>query len=210
MILVLVLILVTLLAHGPLFIILILSNDYSLHKEGLIAFKSRTSGTQLLVSVCAVGLAIMEKNCGSLERSVRAMAILLIMAGDVEQNPGPLPPASASPESRALRHHSASLITAIADPLRLSWRLFSAGIIEKVTKDKVNLPTMTVEEKNDVLLSAVMNNVDTDPSFFHQFLGLLKEDGDTILKSLAGKLEDTYSESVNVERDALGLGAIQL
>ena len=139
----------------------------------------------------------MEAHSGDLERSIRAAAILLIMAGDVEQNPGPLPPASASPESKALRHHFASLVTAITDPLMLSLKLFSIGMIDMATKDKANLPIMTTIMKSDVLLSAVMNRVDADPSLFHRFVGLLKDDGDDMLMSLGGKLEDTYSESVN-------------
>ena len=52
---------------------------------GLTAINSRLHGTtanQLLVSGCV--------HSGNLQRSVHARAILLIMAGDVEQNPGPL------------------------------------------------------------------------------------------------------------------------
>ena len=187
----LMLILAKLLVCIVLFIIWIWINGYSLLKGGLtrvMASKKRTSGTQLLVSVCAIGQAISEANSGCLERSVRARAILLIMAGDVEENPGPLPPASASPESRALRHHFASLITAITDPLMLSLKLFSTGIIDMATKDKANLPTMTTIMKNDVLLSAVMSRVSTDPSLFHRFVDLLKDDGDDILKCLGEKL----------------------
>ena len=117
-----------------LFIMWILVNGHSLLKGGLTRIMTSKKSSQLLVSVCAIGQGVTEAISGCLERSVRAMAILLIMAGDVEENPGPLPPTSASPESMALRHHSASLITAIADPLRLSWKLFSAGMIEKATR----------------------------------------------------------------------------
>ena len=100
----LVLILAKLLVCIVLFVIWIWINGYSLLKGGLtriMASKKRTSGTQLLVSVCAIGQTVSEANSGCLERSVRARAILLIMAGDVEENPGPIP-ANASPESRNL------------------------------------------------------------------------------------------------------------
>ena len=158
----------------------------------------RNSCTQLLVLESALVMTGMEAHSGDLERSIRAVAILLIMAGDVEQNPGPLPPVSASPESRALRHHYVSLVTAVADPLMLSLKLFSTGMIDMATKDKANLPLMTTNMKNDVLLSAVMTRVDIDPTLFHRFVDIIKDDGDDILKSLGGKLEDTYSKSVNV------------
>ena len=134
---VLVLILTEQFVCSMLFVIWILVNGHSLLKGGLTSIMASKKSSQLLVSVCAIGQAVTEAISGCLERSVRAMAILLIMAGDVEENPGPLPPASASPESRALRHHSASLITAIADPLRLSWKLYSAGILRKPQRTKL-------------------------------------------------------------------------
>ena len=89
----LVLILAKLLVCCVLFIIRILVNGYSLLKGGLtrfMAFKKRTSVSQPLVCVCALLIAIMEDACANLERSLVARAILLIMSGDVEQNPGPI------------------------------------------------------------------------------------------------------------------------
>ena len=72
---------------------MLLVDGYSLFKGGLtcfMAFKKRTSVSQPLVSVCALLIAIMEDACANLERSLVARAILLIMSGDVEQNPGPI------------------------------------------------------------------------------------------------------------------------
>ena len=102
--------------------------------------------------------------------------------------------AVVSPESQALRCHSASLITAIADPLDLAWKLFAKEIIEKATKDEIVLPNQTVTVKNSILVSAVMRRVEARPSLFPQFVELLKENGDRILRELGGKLETTYSE----------------
>ena len=76
--------------QGPYMLLL---NGYSLFKGGLtrfVAFKKRTSATQLLVWVCALAIVIVEDACANLERSLVAMAILLIISGDVEQNPGPI------------------------------------------------------------------------------------------------------------------------
>ena len=101
---------------------------------------------------------------------------------------------SASPESVALRCHLASLVTAIADPLELSWKFFAEEIIEEATKDEVDLPNLTVAKKNSILVSAVMKRVEARPSLFHRSIDLLKEDGDDILRELGGKLETTYSE----------------
>ena len=56
----------------------------------IMAFKKRTSAKQLLVWVCALAVTLIENACCNLERSLEAMAILLIMSGDVEQNPGPI------------------------------------------------------------------------------------------------------------------------
>ena len=102
--------------------------------------------------------------------------------------------ASASPESRALRRHSASLVTAIADPLVLSWKLFAEEIIEEATKDEVDLPNLTATKKNSILVSAVMRRVEARPSLFHCFVDVLKDERNYILRELGGKLETTFSE----------------
>ena len=39
-----------------------------------------------------------------------------------------------------------------------------------------------------------MSRVEARPSLFHQFVDILKENGDRILRELGGKLETTYSE----------------
>ena len=102
--------------------------------------------------------------------------------------------ASASPECRALRRYFSSLAKAITDPLGLSMDLFSEEIIEKVTMEKAKLPNQTDREKNSVLLSAVMERVETRPSLFHRFVDILKENENHTLRELGGKLETTYSE----------------
>ena len=95
---------------------------------------------------------------------------------------------------RVIRHHSTSLITSIADPLDLAWKLFANKIIEAATKDEVDLPNLTVTKKNSILVSAVMRRVEARPSLFHQFVDVLKDNGDHILRELGEKLETTYSE----------------
>ena len=102
--------------------------------------------------------------------------------------------ASASPECRALRCHSDSLITAIANPLDLAWKLFAKEIIEEATVDRVSLPNQTNRDKNSILVLAVMRRVEARPSLFPLFLDLLKDSRDHILRELGGKLETTYSE----------------
>ena len=72
---------------------MLLINGYSLLLRVLtciIAIKKIATAPQLQVCVCALVVTTIEGDCGDLERCLAAMAILLIMAGDVEQNPGPI------------------------------------------------------------------------------------------------------------------------
>ena len=101
---------------------------------------------------------------------------------------------SVSPECKALQTHSASLVTAIANPLRLSWALFAKEVIDEATRERASKGNLIVLEKNDILLAAISRRVEADPSLFRRLVDILKEDGDSPLKSLGGKLETTYSK----------------
>ena len=100
----------------------------------------------------------------------------------------------SSPESRALRCHSGSLFKGLTDPLDISWNLFSKNVIDRATKDEVDRYDLTLRKKSNILLTAVINRVEARPKLFYEFLKVLKEDGDDILRELADKLKGTISK----------------
>ncbi len=81
-------------------------------------------------------------------------------------------------------------MTGIAEPLRLSDKLYSSDIISQETNDRVFLPVHTATEKNRVLLDAIEARLKTNPSDFWTLVATLEED--TVLKTLAGRLRSTY------------------
>ena len=96
-----------------------------------------------------------------------------------------------TPEYRTFREHYDRLYHAIQDPLSLATRLFSRGIITSVVKEKVTVSAFTRLEKNDALLTAVLEKIRTDPRMFHEFLSTLDED--TSMKSLVKSMQGMIS-----------------
>ena len=81
-----------------------------------------------------------------------------------------------TPEYRTFREHYDRLYHAIQDPLSLATQLFSQGIIAPAVREQMSLLGLHRLEKNNVVLSAVEMQIQTDASVLQVFLATLKED----------------------------------
>ena len=81
-----------------------------------------------------------------------------------------------TPEYRTFREHYDRLVHAIQDPLPLATQLFSKGIITSAVKERMIVLGLTTLEKNNVLLSAVEKQIQSNPGTVHGFLSALNED----------------------------------
>ena len=81
-----------------------------------------------------------------------------------------------TPEYRTFREHYYRLMQAIQDPLSLAAQLYSQGIIASAVKEQMSVLGLSRLEKNNVLLSAVEMQIQTDSSVLHIFLATFNED----------------------------------
>ena len=81
-----------------------------------------------------------------------------------------------TPEYHTFREHYDRLVHAIQDPLPLATQLFSKGIITSAVKERMIVLGLTTLEKNNVLLSAVEKQIQSNPGTVHGFLSALNED----------------------------------
>ena len=109
---------------------------------------------------------------------------------------------SASPdmaEQQAFREVYAELMEAIQDPVYLAANLYSAGIIPVSVRTEMTTPGVSRFEKNDKLLTAVESQIKATPQKFARFLSVLSRDPS--MEPLVEKLQNTYSEAQNLEKN---------
>ena len=58
----------------------------------------------------------------------------------------------------------------ILSPEVLACKLYSSDIIDNAVREKTNLASLTVLEKNGLMLTAVEQAISSDPQVFHQFI----------------------------------------
>ena len=101
--------------------------------------------------------------------------------------------AQLDPEAtgEAFQEHRADLLIAISDPLILANSLYSKRIISRETLDQTLLPSLTVSNKNFILLDAIEARFRTHPSDFLTLLTIL--DHDAHLCIFAEGLRNSYT-----------------
>ena len=100
-----------------------------------------------------------------------------------------------SAECRSFQRHYADLLETIGNPTPLAARLYSAGLLSRHTRDKINELTLR-EQKVTELLVATETTIRLDPSNYPQFVEALEKDSS--MQHLCGKLRSTCGECDNV------------
>ena len=103
-----------------------------------------------------------------------------------------------TPEYRTFREHYARLYHAIQDPLSLVTQLYSQGIIAPAVKEQMSVLGVSRLEKNNVLLSAVEMQIQTDASVLRVFFTTLNED-----PSMQSLVESMQSKCLTYKNESL-------
>ena len=98
-----------------------------------------------------------------------------------------------TPEARAFQEHFATLVNAIQDPDALACQLFSKGILSRQVLEELQPCGLSNTKKNEKILLSVYNHlVFIDPSKFHVFADVLRQEAYAV--ELSDKLEASYCE----------------
>ena len=100
-----------------------------------------------------------------------------------------------SAEYRSFQRHYADLLETVRNPVPLAARLYSADLLSRHTRDKINELTLR-EQKVTELLVATETAIRLDPSNYHKFVEALEKDSS--MQHLCGKLRSTCGECDNV------------
>ena len=96
-----------------------------------------------------------------------------------------------STEYRSFRGHFADLFESIQEPISLSARLFSAGLLHIETKRTICSLERPAQQRNE-LLDAVERQIRADPQNFYKFVDELEKDSP--MQHLCDKLRSTCGE----------------
>ena len=97
-------------------------------------------------------------------------------------------------ESMVFRKHYSDLQASVQTPSELASILYSKGIISRHVRNKAQLLSLTVDEKNHALFNAVEQAIFSDPQCFHQLMDIFADEPAT--KPLHIKMMNTYCELV--------------
>ena len=100
-----------------------------------------------------------------------------------------------SAEYRSFRDNFADLFEGIQEPISLSARLFSAGLLHIETKRTICSLERPAQQRNE-LLDAVERQIRVDPQNFYRFVDELEKDSP--MQHLCSKLRSTCGECDNV------------
>ena len=95
----------------------------------------------------------------------------------------------ASPEERSLQVRFAELAEGISDPISLTDRLYSAGMLDRNTRRAI----CSSERPRRAMLDAMERRVAVDPQNFYKFIDEME---DPPMRHLRDKLRSTCGESV--------------
>ena len=102
-----------------------------------------------------------------------------------------------SAESEAFRKCSADLIRGIQDPELLAWELYSDDVVSEKVVDEVSVVGLSGVQRKTRLLSAVRDQIATDPTKFQNLLKVLRNQPQ--LKDVAEKLKTAYESQLEVD-----------
>ena len=108
-----------------------------------------------------------------------------------------------SEESEAFRKCSADLIRGIQDPELFAWDLFSGNIISNKQVGEMSKGGLSAVQRKTRLLSAVGDQIASNPSKFQNLLKVLSEQPP--LKDIVKKLQETYRSHLKVGDRGTGL-----
>ena len=96
---------------------------------------------------------------------------------------------------RAFQKHFADLFEGIQEPVSLSLRLFSAGLLHRDTRRTICSLERPVQQRTE-LLDAVERQISLDPQNFYKFVDELEKDSP--MQHFCDKLRSTCGECDNV------------
>ena len=92
------------------------------------------------------------------------------------------------------KEYYSDLLANVQIPSELASILYSKSIISRHVRNKAQLMSLTVDEKNLVLFNAVEQAISSDPQCFHQLMDIFADELAT--KPLHIKMMNTYCELV--------------
>ena len=99
-----------------------------------------------------------------------------------------------STESMMFKEYYSDLLANVQIPSELASILYSKSIISRHVRNKAQLMSLTVDEKNLVLFNAVEQAISSDPQCFHQLMDIFANEPAT--KPLQTRMMNTYCELV--------------
>ena len=112
-----------------------------------------------------------------------------------------------SPESLSFRDHYVDLFNGIQNPVPLSARLYSAGLLAKNTRVKIKEMRLT-EDKVAELLDAIETAIGLDSQNFYKFVDELEKELDSRMQHLCDGLRSTCGEFNECMSDSYILTAV--
>ena len=100
-----------------------------------------------------------------------------------------------STESMVFREYYSDLQASVQIPSELASILYSKSIISRHVRNKAQLMSLTVDEKNLVLFNAVEQAMFSNSQCFHQLMDIFADEPTT--KPLHTRMMNTYCELVN-------------
>ena len=102
---------------------------------------------------------------------------------------------AASPELQTVWKHFEPLVQAIKSPQELAHELFTNGLINRETRNRICFREMTFDERAHHIVSSIEGSVAATPALFHQFCAVLNKIPS--LKEVADLLLRTCGECTN-------------
>ena len=103
---------------------------------------------------------------------------------------------AGSAECRTFRKYYSKLFEAIANPIPLAARLYSAEILPRSARDRINELVLT-KQKVTELLTAAETSIWLNAQTFETFVTELNEDG-SLFEELCDKMRSTCGECITL------------
>lgn len=97
-----------------------------------------------------------------------------------------------------LRQHSQDLFGAITEPIPIAWSLYSKGIIERYTLDKIQAFGLPRYQQVSSLLDGILSSVESKPDLLQVTLDALESNSSPAIATVVEKIR--LNLSFNVER----------
>ena len=102
----------------------------------------------------------------------------------------------STPEAKAFREASGTLVECLQNPEILGWKLYSKNLIGKEVRDKTTMMGRSREEKCMTIVGSLEKLISIDPKTFHDFLAVLEKGDDNL--GLHKELKMSYSKLFGV------------